>query len=183
MLALILCLMIPLMLIVSAAVTQNSGSIWQVKIQGFDPRDLLRGHYLMFRYDWNIKKDASPCTGEATCCLCVTASEGSGNINPQARPILCNSPERRTCDAVVGSGPDGFWESSYEYFIPEDRAMDLQSMLWDPHHEFRIEVSIPRRGGKPAIRGLYIDGRPMADVLRGLPPPGVAGTVPAQPGN
>ena len=32
----------------------RQGTDWEVEIQGFDPRDLLRGHYVEFRYDWPI---------------------------------------------------------------------------------------------------------------------------------
>ncbi len=32
--------------------TYNSGTEWEVPIQGYDPRDYLRGHYVEFSYDW-----------------------------------------------------------------------------------------------------------------------------------
>ena len=30
----------------------QQGTIWAVPISGYDPRDLLRGHYVVYRYDW-----------------------------------------------------------------------------------------------------------------------------------
>ena len=33
----------------------RQGTDWEVPIQGYDPRDLLRGHYVEFRYDWPIR--------------------------------------------------------------------------------------------------------------------------------
>lgn len=30
----------------------RQGTDWEVDIQGYDPRDLLRGHYVEFTYDW-----------------------------------------------------------------------------------------------------------------------------------
>ena len=30
----------------------RQGTEWEVPIQGYDPRDLLRGHYVEFTYDW-----------------------------------------------------------------------------------------------------------------------------------
>lgn len=30
----------------------QQGQDWLVPIQGYDPRDLLRGHYVQYRYDW-----------------------------------------------------------------------------------------------------------------------------------
>lgn len=32
--------------------TYRQGTEWEVPIQGYDPRDYLRGHYLEFSYDW-----------------------------------------------------------------------------------------------------------------------------------
>ncbi len=32
----------------------RQGSDWEVPIQGYDPRDLLRGHYVEFTYDWPL---------------------------------------------------------------------------------------------------------------------------------
>ncbi|MEM7688648.1 MAG: GDYXXLXY domain-containing protein [Pseudomonadota bacterium] len=34
----------------------RQGTDWEVPIQGYDPRDLLRGHYVEFRYDWPIRE-------------------------------------------------------------------------------------------------------------------------------
>ena len=33
----------------------RQGTDWDVPIEGYDPRDLLRGHYVEFRYDWPIR--------------------------------------------------------------------------------------------------------------------------------
>lgn len=30
----------------------RQGTEWDVPVQGYDPRDVLRGHYVEFRYDW-----------------------------------------------------------------------------------------------------------------------------------
>lgn len=30
----------------------RQGTDWDIPVQGYDPRDLLRGHYVQFRYDW-----------------------------------------------------------------------------------------------------------------------------------
>lgn len=30
----------------------RQGAEWLVPIRGYDPRDLLRGHYIQYRYDW-----------------------------------------------------------------------------------------------------------------------------------
>ena len=30
----------------------RQGTEWDVPIRGYDPRDLLQGHYVQFQYDW-----------------------------------------------------------------------------------------------------------------------------------
>ncbi|UYV16451.1 GDYXXLXY domain-containing protein [Porphyrobacter sp. ULC335] len=32
--------------------TYHTGTEWEVPIEGYDPRDYLRGHYVEFSYDW-----------------------------------------------------------------------------------------------------------------------------------
>jgi hypothetical protein len=33
-------------------VRSRQGTEWLVPVAGYDPRDLLRGHYVLFQYDW-----------------------------------------------------------------------------------------------------------------------------------
>ncbi|QIQ87288.1 GDYXXLXY domain-containing protein [Erythrobacter sp.] len=35
----------------------RQGTDWEVPVEGYDPRDLLRGHYVEFTYDWPIRED------------------------------------------------------------------------------------------------------------------------------
>ena len=41
----------------------RQGTDWLVPVAGYDPRDLLRGHYVQFAYDWPGLEDA-PVNGE-----------------------------------------------------------------------------------------------------------------------
>ncbi|MEO0699811.1 MAG: GDYXXLXY domain-containing protein, partial [Pseudomonadota bacterium] len=34
----------------------RQGTDWEVEIEGYDPRDLLRGHYVEFQYAWPIRR-------------------------------------------------------------------------------------------------------------------------------
>ena len=36
----------------------QQGTDWEVEIEGYDPRDLLRGHYVEFQYAWPIRPKA-----------------------------------------------------------------------------------------------------------------------------
>ena len=37
----------------------RQGNDWLVPIQGYDPRDLLRGHYIEFNYDWPLEQETA----------------------------------------------------------------------------------------------------------------------------
>ena len=60
----------------------RSGTEWEVPVAGYDPRDLLRGHYVEFSYDWPglAESDIIPATlcleGEAPVIARVTAHAG-----------------------------------------------------------------------------------------------------------
>jgi GDYXXLXY protein len=37
----------------------QQGEEWLIPVQGYDPRDLLRGHYVQYQYDWPVEKKAT----------------------------------------------------------------------------------------------------------------------------
>ncbi|MEQ8411835.1 MAG: GDYXXLXY domain-containing protein [Erythrobacter sp.] len=41
----------------------RQGTEWEVPVAGYDPRDLLRGHYVEFTYDWPIREEAQAVDG------------------------------------------------------------------------------------------------------------------------
>ncbi|MET0370777.1 MAG: GDYXXLXY domain-containing protein [Sphingobium sp.] len=49
-------LLLPLALFAGTWATTHrkaqQGDIWLIPVQGYDPRDLLRGHFVQYRYDW-----------------------------------------------------------------------------------------------------------------------------------
>lgn len=72
-------LLLPLIaLAASWAVTQHQaqqGQEWLIPIRGYDPRDLLRGHYVQYRYDWPApphQQTESAVTPGSADALCIT---------------------------------------------------------------------------------------------------------------
>lgn len=103
--------------------TYNSGTEWEVPIQGFDPRDYLRGHYVEFSYDWpgiNEFGDA-PLTllcleGEAPQLTRVTAGNSAG---PCPHPLRANASGVYAWDALTRG----------RLYIGQERAGALQEQL------------------------------------------------------
>jgi uncharacterized membrane-anchored protein len=145
----LLAVLVPLLglaaLVGRAEYATRNGPVWKIPIEGFDPRDLLHGQYLQYRYRlrW-LGTDtcgAQPYGGHELapgCCLCLT---------------------RDTCEGMLRAET---MQPPQRYFVPEDRAQALESAL--RAHEAAIELAVSP-SGEPAVRELLLDRRPWRDVL------------------
>lgn len=100
--------------------TFRSGTEWEVPIQGYDPRDYLRGHYVEFSYDW-------PGLGAASgplLCLEGTAP-ALARVTPVAPAASCRHPVRGDRDGVYRG--DGLTRG--RLYIGQARAAELQREL------------------------------------------------------
>jgi GDYXXLXY protein len=102
--------------------TYNTGTDWEVPIQGYDPRDYLRGHYVEFSYDWpgiDEFRDVPPkmmcLEGKAPNLNRVTA-ESDG---PCAHPIRADASGVYSWDALTRG----------RLYLGQDRAETLQEQL------------------------------------------------------
>lgn len=167
-LALALMILLPILLMGKAVYDRNNGTIWRVSIEGYDPRDLLHGHYLNFTYDWNFRDEqAASCGYDQKCCLCLSEAEAGSNIDPVATMVGCRSPEARQCRAkIIGEkGWNRFVTDNQQYFVPEEHALALEKKLTEGQHDFKMEIAVPHSGGTAIIRKLYIDQKPIEEFL------------------
>src|SRR5262245_25464140 len=95
------------------------------EIGGYDPRDLLRGHYLQFRLmaDPLPQREACVDDPQGTCCLCLTRAQ-PGHVS-QVERVTC-ATARTECDAWL---PLGVLARPYRYYVPEESAKELQNRL------------------------------------------------------
>lgn len=167
-LALIIMIALPSLLLVKAAYDRHNGKIWRVEIAGYDPRDLLRGHYLNFRYDWNFAKtnDSWSCEYSKNCCLCLIEASPGNIVHPVAKTMACDAPEIRQCHSVVTSRKElNPALGGQVYFIPEKHATQVEDLLRDETQDIQMEIAVPRSGGPAIIRELYIDQQPLESYL------------------
>jgi hypothetical protein len=140
------------------------GPVWAIPIEGYDPRDLLHGQYLQYRY--RLRWQGGDSCGarpygdhelEAGCCLCLSR-DGASTYDPFVRQVACeNAPAM--CEGTLRSET---MQPPQRHFVPEDRAGALESAL--RAHEAAIELTAgPSR--EPAVRELLLDRRPWRDVL------------------
>jgi uncharacterized membrane-anchored protein len=125
------------------------------EVGGFDPRDLLRGHYLQFRLGAGPLPEREPCVDDpqGTCCLCLTRAQ-PGQVSQVERATCATA--RAVCDASL---PLGVLAQPYRYYVPEESAKELEKHLLDamPRRGARAVVAVDARG-EARIRELRIDG-------------------------
>lgn len=125
----------------TAHYTAEQGTEWLVPIGGYDPRDLLRGHYVIYTYDWpGFESRADDLALQPALCL-------EGEAPNLTRAYL---PAGRTCDHVVraASGwndPEGGLVSGRLY-VSQERAATLQRRLADPKLQGLVRVRVREDG-------------------------------------
>ncbi|WP_311269181.1 GDYXXLXY domain-containing protein [Sphingobium sp. WCS2017Hpa-17] len=145
-------LLLPLAaLAASWAVTHRQaqqGQDWLIPIQGYDPRDLLRGHYVQYRYDWPTspqqQTESAVTPGEADA-LCITGSA------PHIRAVwpLSGSPDpavEKHC-AIILRGTLGTRREirgldTGIFYASQSEALVLSRKLADPDVQGLIRVRV-----------------------------------------
>jgi len=163
--AIALPLLIIFLSIVRAEYHVRSGEQWMFELQGYDPRDLLRGHYLQFTilYDWD--KGKNECRSGIDCCLCLTK-----NSNPERTTVVpkvhnesCTTA-RNQCDGYILSSKQN---ELNRYYIPEESAKRAELLLTKARakQQAYLQVSINKKG-EPAIVDLIIDNQSINELLK-----------------
>jgi hypothetical protein len=147
------------------------GPEWVIPIEGYDPRDLIFGHYLLYRYDfnWQGQSDCGPRPRppgtsapqsapsiQAGCCLCLTRGP-KGSTDPAVRQTSCTTA-RSDCEGWLRSEVA---RPPLRYFVPERQATVLERSLRTRSAALRLRLS----SGKPAVDELLIDEKPWRQVI------------------
>ena len=103
--------------------TYRQGTEWEVPIQGYDPRDYLRGHYVEFSYDWPGEEALSDIASDALCL------EGEAPNIAQVQWLqagqACDHPVRGDASTVYGANA----LMVGRLYIGQDRAAALEEQL------------------------------------------------------
>jgi GDYXXLXY protein len=135
-------------LVVRAELLRASGSVFHVAIAGYDPRDLLQGHYLRYRLQW----PADGACEDATCCLCLQTS----GVHTK---VACGVVDK-TCGAQL-SRP--VVEQGREFFIQENAGPALEQAIRRGQGAIALNVT---PNGQAHVHELFIDGVPHRRWLR-----------------
>lgn len=138
----------------------GQGTEWQVPVQGYDPRDLLRGHYITFRYDWPGLEAGADLTFQPDLCI-----EGTAPVirRVQARAAFDGPPPRTGCRQFVRRS-DRFGLDQGILYVPQDKAAGLEEKLRDPRLQGMVTIRVRDDGH---ITPLRMDFRPRSEPLAG----------------
>ena len=174
-----LVLILPL-LVLGGIILQNEigigqAQVWRVKITGYDPRDMLIGHYLSFRFNWNLQSSINACPTGKNCCLCLEKQNDS-NV-PRSSLLSCTAtaqclntialPDNAHC----GTGGQNCVNNEdifnplgvQRYYIPET-ATALSRFLTNTKYDVTLDLQISP-SGQHRLGKLYIDGTEWQDYL------------------
>lgn len=130
----------------------------ELPISGYDPRDLLSGHYLRYQVEYG-----APICGDATQvrerCVCLTTPD-SGNSK-----ALWHGPcdERPSCDAYLkGVCEHTRFVAGVERFYFPEAQTDLLALV---PPKASIQLRLDGRGGAQ-VEAMQVAGLPLAEWLR-----------------
>lgn len=156
---LIVALLVPILALAGSAylksVQRSSGEEVILPISGFDPRDLLSGHYLIYRVDYGVADGCAAQQGQASICLRPTR----GLYPAGELPGDCTLFIHGQCDSGV------FSAGIERFYIPEAYAHTLEQKVRDNQGELVLGVDSQ---GNAAIRDLRLNGKPWKTVVDGM---------------
>jgi hypothetical protein len=146
--------------------------ILSVPLRGYDPRDLLRGHYLLAQIDWDWEGEPQGASGASVKgAACVVVEQP----RPRVRFLAggkTGDPAATDCRFVLagrgwprdGTRPAGFVPGALDaggaairFYVPEDRASELEQRMRERPGALTADLAV-RADGSVAIKALRIDG-------------------------
>ena len=148
------------LLIVRAEYHLSVGTQWDFALTGYDPRDLLRGHYLRFRLDYDWQESRGNCNNNEKCFYCLT---DVGNQAPKVQ--LANSKIAKQCDGFMQY--DNSREALNRFYISETQTVLAENLLRQARidNTAYLRLSINKEG-VPRIVDLLIDGQSLTQLLK-----------------
>jgi hypothetical protein len=150
-----------------------SAPVITVALRGVDPRDLLRGHYLVGDLAWDWAPDGATAKEPAHGRICLARATGSDHLQARFVAIAQTPPEG--CVAVLvgwytpGIGrlgasftPDGVggdYHRQLRFYVPQTQAQRLESLMRERPGVLAVDLAV-LPDETAVIKGLRVDGVP-----------------------
>ena len=104
------------------------GILWDVPIQGYDPRDLLRGHYVRYSYDWpGLSAEEAGQIGYSGAALCIIGNPPVVQKVTIGADPDCSHPLR----AASGTTSEIRGLETGILYVSQERGLALEKKLAD----------------------------------------------------
>jgi uncharacterized membrane-anchored protein len=138
------------------ALRVKQGNEVTLAIAGFDPRDLLSGHYLQFRVDYGLEID---CTNTGPRCICL---ESAGDRYVAKRENNCSGESEACAHRLRGQCENNRFVAGIErFYFPEQYQKALAVV--PPAATITVSLS---KDGTGVITAMDVAGKPLMDWLK-----------------
>ncbi len=129
---------------------------WHFAIRGYDPRDLLRGHYMRFQLSVTPSESLDACSiRDEDCCYCLEPGAG---LEPRVATARCETA-RQVCESFVRTRP---LHALDRFYIPEEGRLEMEQLLRGAARDDRAHLAVAVSDeGEPMIEALLVDGVPI----------------------
>ena len=122
-------------------------------IQGYDPRDLISGHYLIYTIDYGVRKLCAGAPKEKKEGFLCLSDRSFAYEKPNSCPLL-----------IEGTCKGQRFEAGIErYFTSKENALLLEKIIEKEKISVLISVN---SGGKALVKDLLISDRPWKQVAQ-----------------
>lgn len=143
--------------------------ILSVPLTGYDPRDLLQGHYIAGQLDWSWEREpAAALYGGTDGALCVLSDAPKPRVRFLSGWKAGDHTDGDCMLIVIGTarlGPPRFTPRGLDdgyglvhFYVPEERASELEKLLRERPGALTADLAVRSDGGA-AIKALRIDGK------------------------
>lgn len=144
----------------AAAVAGGSDLVF--KVEGYDPRDLLRGHFIAYRVVYDLEAaDRLERTPAREACVCVES--GQDGLGRGTWFGACSARDPATCPRYIRGRVDyrGFLAGIERFYFPEEYRAYLETLPSGATAHVRIA-----RNGSAFVRDLRVGDISILDYAR-----------------
>ncbi len=143
----------------------QEGALMHLPVTGYDPRDLLAGHYLQYRL---LLGDIEPCgeIRDSERCVCATESNSSLSLSEVSWGGACAQAPRRCGVLLRGRCESGRFTAGVERFYFAE-SMSAHLLTIPDQASVMIKADAEGHG---VVVDFLVAGEPLAEYVRNLPP-------------
>lgn len=133
----------------------DSGTEWEIPVRGYDPRDLLRGRYIRFQYDFNLQNRRQDCYGD--CVICLTGDKQSFEAKFVEKRNVKSCTSWINNSEIRNSTPQRF-------YIPESVADKADVLMRTESDNITALISV--KNGRSSLKTLLINDKNIIEYIR-----------------